>query len=142
MASDAKIQKAVEILAIFNDVMELVKDKPKIKKEIDILQRKLDDINMNVTKEKKKANTEMEEFVSINNQEINNLLDQKSSLEGALNRLQNEIKAKKESITNFDKQIDDLKITVSQLNLERNGLEEEVEGFKATAKTMANKFSE
>jgi chromosome segregation ATPase len=124
------------------EALQVVQDRDKIKKEIDSLIIVQEDIKRNTAKEQKKASDKMDEFTSIYDREINGLIDQKDRLEGALNILKNEIKAKKESITNFDKQIDDLKITVNQLNLERNGLQEELEGVKAEGKKLASKFTE
>ena len=96
---------AVNMEKTLKEVLQVVQNKAKIQKEIDALIIVREDIKMNTAKEQKKANSEMEEFTSVNNQAINKLLDQKSRLEGALNTLKNEINAKKGSIINFDKQI-------------------------------------
>ncbi len=61
---------------------------------------------------------------------------------GEIKRHGEEIKAKKGSILDYDKQIGELKDQVSEHTLQRNKLEEIISGLKADGKRFASKFTE
>lgn len=136
MASEKEIVKAVEL------VVGLLKNKMAITKDIDTLTLKRGDIQIELKKEKKKADQELADHRESVGMEGNALTTQLNSMKGELNRLPSEITSKKDSISALDEVIDGLKIQQAELEDSNKKLTEINDGMRADAKLRSKQLSE
>jgi len=132
--ADKKMQKAVEILEAFNYALEVIRERDKNKKEIDILIIQREDIRIDVQREKRWATKELERHTEAVKIESNALITQLNNLKGELKRLPVQIKAKQDSIVSYDREIIELKEEVAALEGTKRELIEFNDGMKSDAK--------
>lgn len=126
--TEKQIIEAVEL------VVGLLKNKMAITKEIDALTIKRGDIEIDLNKEKKKADQALRDYRESVGIEINALDNQLNSLKGELKRLPEEIKSKKASINVLDEVIDELKRQKANMEISNKKLTELNDGLKSDAK--------
>lgn len=135
MASEKEVIKAVE------KVLDLLKEKAKVKNEINALIIQREEIAVEVDKGKRKAGDELVKHTEAIKIEMNGLTAQLDSMKGELNRLPSQIKSKQNSVLALDREIVEQKESVKELQKEEKRLKEIVDGMREDAKKYYNKLA-